>query len=112
MKVQRSGPAVEVLSVLEAVGLAGKAFEAVSVNGVLEVSFGYGNEHLVAAIVGGGGPEVVETLERITENLLFFLQKVFDLQTRADAVCLWENIGFPVNVFWLHILSGMRQGRP
>ena len=80
--------AVELLAMVQAVGLAGEPFEAVAVHGVLERPFRHTDKDTVHVRLFRGRGEVVKALVGIDKNLLFFVEHPFNGQFGADAFLL------------------------
>ena len=74
--------------VLYPIGFAGQAFDAVALDGVLEIPLWNAYKYLINSALFRLWREVVITFERIAENTLLFLKQIFNLEARADAFAL------------------------
>lgn len=73
----RTRDGVKDFVLVTAVGFADEAFDAVAVNGVLEVTFGYAYNYLIYRFFICNRDKIVKTLEWERGNLLSFVEKLF-----------------------------------
>lgn len=75
-------------AVLKPISFAGQAFDAVTLDGVFEISLGYAYKYLIFSSFIRLRREVVKTFERIAKKTLLFPKQIFNLEARADAFAL------------------------
>lgn len=91
---------VEDFVLVLAIGLAQQSLHAVAVDGVFEKTFANANNQLIYSIFFCNRFDGVKTFDRVAEKLLFFLEKVFDLDFRAKSFVFGKRMCVNISVFW------------
>ena len=96
---------------VQPVGLADEALDAVAVHGVLEETLGHADDNLAYGLLLSEGQENVMAFEGMAENFLPVVQQSGDLYFGTEAFSFGKRKMLVVSVFWWHVLSRRRPWR-